>query len=37
LSLVLGSIVLALVWKFGGGFPKPPAHEEDEMEAMAKA
>jgi MFS family permease len=36
LSLVLGTIVLALVWKFGGGFPKPPA-SEDELEAMAKA
>jgi hypothetical protein len=29
LSLVLGTIVLALIWKYGGGFPKPPASEED--------
>jgi PAT family beta-lactamase induction signal transducer AmpG len=40
LSLVLGAIVLALVWKYGGGFPKPPASEEDlalEAEAGVKA
>jgi PAT family beta-lactamase induction signal transducer AmpG len=36
LSLVLGTIVLALVWRFGGGFPKPPASEE-ELEMVAKA
>jgi PAT family beta-lactamase induction signal transducer AmpG len=36
LSLVLGTLVLALVWKFGGGFPKPPA-SEDELERVAKA
>ncbi len=28
LSLVLGTGVLALVYRFGGGFPKPPANEE---------
>lgn len=36
LSLVLGTIVLALVWRLGGGFPKPPASEE-ELEMVAKA
>ena len=29
LSLVLGTLVLGLVWKFGGGFPRPPASEEE--------
>lgn len=28
LSLVLGSVMLTLVWRFGGGFPRPPATEE---------
>ncbi len=32
LSLVLGAIVLALVWRFGGGFPKPPVNEDDQIE-----
>ena len=27
LSLVLGAAVLALVWRFGGGFPRPPLQE----------
>ena len=27
LSLVLGVIVLALVYRFGGGFPRPPIDE----------
>ncbi len=30
LSLVLGSIVLALVYRFGGGFPRPPVSDEQE-------
>lgn len=37
LSLVLGAIVLLLVWKFGGGFPKPPIGEDDLIEAEAGA
>ncbi len=37
LSLVLGAIVLALVWRFGGGFQKPPTHEEDMLDAAVKA
>ena len=38
LSLVLGTLVLALVYRFGGGFPKPPVHEEDVLlEAKAGA
>ena len=28
LSLVLGTLVLALVYRYGGGFPRPPASEE---------
>jgi predicted MFS family arabinose efflux permease len=36
LSLVLGTIVLALVWKYGGGFPKPPATEAELIEAAEK-
>jgi MFS family permease len=36
LSLILGTIVLALVWKYGGGFPKPPVSEEELIEAAAK-
>ncbi len=39
LSLVLGTIVLALVYRFGGGFPRPPAGEDDvllESEGGAK-
>ncbi len=28
LSLVLGTLVLGLVYRFGGGFPRPPASEE---------
>ena len=39
LSLVLGAAVLAMVYRFGGGFPKPPAGEDDvvlEAEAGAK-
>ena len=28
LSLVLGAVVLLLVWRFGGGFPRPPLQEE---------
>ncbi len=30
LSLVLGTIVLALVYRFGGGFPRPPVHGAEE-------
>ena len=38
LSLVLGTTVLALVYRFGGGFPKPPAGEDDlALEAAAGA
>ncbi|MEZ2347217.1 MFS transporter [Terriglobus sp. RCC_193] len=37
LSLVLGSLVLLLVWKFGGGFPKPPIGEDELAEAVAGA
>lgn len=39
LSLVLGTAVLLLVWKFGGGFPRPPIGEDElaEAEAGAKA
>jgi predicted MFS family arabinose efflux permease len=33
LSLILGAFVLALVWKFDGGFSKPPASEDLEPEA----
>ena len=29
LSLILGTLVLLLVWRFGGGFPKPPVGEDD--------
>ena len=39
LSLVLGSVVLALVYHFGGGFPRPPAGEDSlavEADAGAK-
>jgi PAT family beta-lactamase induction signal transducer AmpG len=39
LSLVLGAIVLALVYRFGGGFPRPPDGEDDvalEAEGGAK-
>lgn len=36
LSLVIGSTVLALVYRFGGGFPRPPANE-DEVVAEAGA
>lgn len=28
LSLVLGAVVLGLVWRFGGGFPKPPVQAD---------
>ncbi len=28
LSLVLGSIVLLAVWRFGGGFPRPPVEDD---------
>ena len=28
LSLVLGTVVLALVYRFGGGFPRPPVESE---------
>ena len=34
LSLVLGTVVLLLVWRFGGGFPRPPQADGDE--ALAK-
>lgn len=37
LSLVLGTVVLLLVWRFGGGFPKPPIGEDDLIEAEAGA
>lgn len=37
LSLVLGTLVLSLVWKFGGGFPKPPIGEDELIEAEAGA
>ena len=39
LSLVLGTIVLAVVYRFGGGFPRPPAGDDEvglETEAGAK-
>ena len=39
LSLILGAIVLALIGQYGGGFPRPPASEQDfalEAEAGAK-
>ncbi len=29
LSLVLGALVLGLIYRFGGGFPKPPVGEDD--------
>lgn len=32
LSLVLGSVVLLLVWRFGGGFPRPPLGEDEAVE-----
>lgn len=28
LSLVLGALVLLLVWRFGGGFPRPPLQDD---------
>jgi PAT family beta-lactamase induction signal transducer AmpG len=37
LSLVLGTMVLALIWKFGGGFPKPPVSEDEVMDTVVKA
>ena len=38
LSLVLGAIVLALVYRLGGGFPRPPVGEEEvALEAKAGA
>ncbi|MEK6398970.1 MAG: MFS transporter [Terriglobus sp.] len=37
LSLILGTIVLAIVGRFGGGFPKPPIGEDDLIEAEAGA
>lgn len=37
LSLVLGTAVLSLVWKFGGGFPRPPIGEDELIEAEAGA
>ena len=39
LSLVLGAVVLALVHRFGGGFPRPPTGDDEvalEAEAGAK-
>ena len=33
LSLVLGTVVLLLVWRFGGGFPKPPVGEDEVVQA----
>ena len=33
LSLVLGTLVLAIVWRFGGGFPRPPLSEDEMAEA----
>lgn len=37
LSLVLGALVLALVWRYGGGFPKPPIAEESPVSGPAAA
>lgn len=31
LSLVIGSLVLVLVYRFGGGFPRPPVNEDDAL------
>lgn len=37
LSLVLGAIVLTLVYRFGGGFPRPPVNEDDETKMAGEA
>lgn len=36
LSLVLGTLVLLLVRRFGGGFPRPPLHDDTATEAGAR-